>query len=355
MKEADRERLKAIYFDVGNPASFGGVKRLQQESRLPLKDVKAWLRSQRTYTTHKSARKHYPTRQYVTRGIDHQWQSDLVDMIKYSRMNQGYNYLLTAIDMFSRYAWAIPLKRKTPSEIIRAFQIIFNKDHRQPNYLQTDQGTEFENVKVRAFLTKKGIEQFSVKSQFKAALVERFNRTLKERMWRAFTHHGNYRWTTIIDELVKGYNHSKHRILGCRPVDVTKNNEVNIWNHLYGKLKKPSRKAKFQLGDRVRLSKAKGIFEKGYTANWSEEIFTVHAINRKYNPIVYKVRDSKDEVIQGSFYEYELQLVDDSDKVYTIERVLQTRGTGVHKQYLVKWLGYNETSWIKAKDFRSLT
>ena len=126
--EEEEALLKRVYFDAGNPAGYGGVNSLVKETGLPEKKVKAWLRKQRTYTTHKPARVRYPTRSYVTRGLDHQWQADLVEMRPYASVNQGYHYLLTVIDMFSRYAMVRPLKRKTPNEVIEAFRSIFAEE-----------------------------------------------------------------------------------------------------------------------------------------------------------------------------------------------------------------------------------
>lgn len=350
------QQLENIYFDAGHPAGFGGVEKLVKASKLPRTQVLKWLKARRTYTTHKPARKHYPTRRYVSRGLDYQWQADLIEMQPFAAQNEGYHYLMTVIDTFSRYAWARPLKRKTPEHVIAAFRDIFERDGRQPRYLQTDQGLEFENHKVRTFLDTHNIEQFSVKSQFKAALVERFNRTLKTKMWRIFTYRGHYGYLDVLPQLVESYNQSVHRILGRTPASITKANEVDVWLQQYGGLKKPSdkRRSKFQVGDEVRISKAKGLFEKGYKPNWSEEVFTVHAINRKYIPITYKLKDTQGEILEGSFYDHELQAVDMSDQVYTVERVLRTRGSGPHKQYLVKWLGYNETSWVNHSDFQHL-
>lgn len=353
----DDALLENIYFNVTHPASYASVEKLVRASGLPKKQVVAWLKKQRTYTTHKQVRRNFPTRPYVTRGLDHQWQADLVEMKPFAKENQGYHYLLTVIDMLSRYAMARPLKRKTPEEIIAAFKSIFAKEKRKPHFLQTDEGMEFEARNVRAFFAQRGVEQFSVKSQFKAAMVERFNRTLKTKMWRVFTHRGNYRWLELLQPLIDAYNRTKHRILGRAPIEVTNVNETEVWLHLYGKLKKPrpNQKTSFKVGDRVRISKVKGLFEKGYRPNWSEEILTVHSINRKYFPITYQLRDYKNEIIRGSFYSYELQAVDDSDQVYTIERILRTRGYGPNKEYLVKWLGYDETSWVKQRDLQTLT
>ena len=92
-------------------------------------------------------------------------------------------------------------------------------------YLQTDQGKEFENKTVHAFLQKHGIKQFSVKSQFKASIVERLNRTIKIKMYRYFTDIGNYKWLDVLPKLIESYNASVHRMIGLAPKDVNKRNE----------------------------------------------------------------------------------------------------------------------------------
>lgn len=257
--------------------------------------------------------------------------------------------MLTIIDILSRYAWAEPLKSKTPDEVVRALKRVF-REGRQPTFLQTDQGTEFENKKVREFLRTRNITQFSVKSPFKAAMVERLNRTLKARMWRYFTHHGTRKWVDILPTLLRAYNHSHHRILGRRPVDVTESNEMAVWQHIYGGRKKP-KKAKFKVGDLVRISKAKSTFEKGYLPNWTEEEFTIYSVNMKYSPVMYQLIDRYGEVIEGKFYERELQRIENPERIYMIERVIRKRQRrGGEREVLVKWLGYPETSWIRERD-----
>src|SRR5207244_3695191 len=121
-------------------------------------------------------------------GVDSQWQADLVEMQKYKRVNQGYRYLLTVIDIFSKYAWVKPLHDKTGHSITEAFSQIINESDRFPNKLQTDDGKEFKNREFQDFLKDKGIVFFTVPSDKKASVVERFNRTLKDIMWRYFTH-----------------------------------------------------------------------------------------------------------------------------------------------------------------------
>ena len=184
-----KEDISKIYHDPSHPASFGGINKFAKATGQSVAKALKWLKSQRTYTLHKPARKRYDTRPYRTKGIDYQWQADLVEMQPHARINNGYRYILTIIDIFSRYAWAQPMKNKTPQEVVRALKLVFR--HRKPLYFQTDQGKEFENKTVHAFLAVHGIKQFSVKSQYKAAMVERWNRTLKKKMWRYSTHVGN--------------------------------------------------------------------------------------------------------------------------------------------------------------------
>ena len=251
-------------------------------------------------------------------------------------------------DIFSRYAFARPLRDKTPKEVVRALKSIFREEGVAPKLIQTDQGTEFENRIVRHFLTQvHNIELFSVKSPLKAAMVERLNRTIKERMWRAFTRQGNYRWLDLLPKLIYSYNHSKHRILGQTPASVNRENEADVWLRLYGREEQQAAAPTFSLGDRVRLSRQKDLFEKGYLPNWTEEEFVVHEIIDKYRPITYRVSSLDGEIIEGSFYSEELQKVTNQDEMYRIERVIRTRGQGVHKQALVKWMGYRDPSWIQ--------
>ena len=324
------KRLKEAYFDIESPGGYAGIDALEREVKEPRADVRKWLRQQRTYTLHAPARKRFPTRHYQVSKMDQEWQADLVDMISYGRDNRGFKYILVAIDILSRYTWAEPLKSKTGDEIVRAFRAIFRRDGRKPRFIQTDQGTEFENTKVRAFLRMHGIEQFSVKSPYKAAMVERVNRTLKTRMWRYYTHNGTRKWVDILPKLLRAYNHSHHRVLGRTPAEVNPNNEADVWHHLYAKKARPGgKRTKFRVGDVVRLSKVKGAFAKGYLPNWTEEEFIIHEVDQKYKPTMYTIRDHSGEIVEGKFYDYELQRIENPEGIYTIKRILRQRKRGL--------------------------
>ena len=115
----------------------------------------------------------------VVYGIDHQWQADLMDWGKLASYNKGFKYLLTCIDVLSRYAWVIPLKDKTANSLKEAFQVIY-KSGRRPIRLQTDKGTEFTNRVFQKFLKEHDAHFFTTyNEETKASIVERFNRTLK--------------------------------------------------------------------------------------------------------------------------------------------------------------------------------
>ena len=224
-----------IYYNPMHPAAFGGVEPLWRalKGRWSRLAIKKWLASQWTYSLHRPARvKGYLTRPTRTHGIDHQWQADLVEMGPYAKDNGGYRYILMAIDVFSRYGWAQPLKNKTSGEVIRGLEAIFKgPPERKPFSLQTDEGKEFENKPVREFLIKRGphpTKQFSVKSAYKASMVERLNWTIKTKMWRVFTREGHRRWVSLLPQLMVGYNASRHRIIGMAPAEVNKLNASEL-------------------------------------------------------------------------------------------------------------------------------
>ena len=349
------ERLNAIYFDPKHPASLGSLDALAAAAGVSKKKVRQWSRGQATYTLHRQARKRYPTRAYVVSNVEDQWQADLADMQLLARHNRGYRYILTVIDIMSRYAWARPLKSKQGAEVAAAFQSIF-REKRIPKRIQTDQGKEFENRQVRELFHKHKIELFSVKSAYKCAIVERFNRTLKTRIWRYFTAHNTHKWIDVLSDIVHSYNHRKHRTIGKRPVDVTKENAMETWHHLHGKRQVGKMPKDIHVGDRVRISKVKSVFEKGYLPNWTEEEFFIHSINTKYKPIMFKLQDSAGDVIDGSFYRHEIQPISRHDDVYVVERIVRRQRRRGEMWYFVKWSGYPSSmnSWVRQRDIARL-
>lgn len=353
--------LEKYYFDPSFPGSFSGLssfsKGLKDNNiKVSKQELKKWMLDQEEYTLHKPLRKKFPRNKTMVYGIDNTWQADLIDMQKLSKENDGYKYLLTVIDVFSKYAWVIPIKNKTNSNIIEAFSKIFSQ--RKPNKIHTDKGTEFIGKETQKYFEKNNISFYSLNSEMKAAIIERFNRTLKEKMWRYFSKSKNKNYLNVLDNLVESYNNTYHRSIKQKPIEVTTTNSDEVFDNLYGfepkkinDFSKENKTLKFKRGDLVRISKYKHIFDKGYTPNWTREIFKIHDILIRDNP-VYVIKDYSDEIIDGVFYEWELQKVYKSNEEYKIEEILKTKKTKDGLEYFVKWLGYPSkfNSWVKEKD-----
>ena len=174
-----------------------------------------------THTLHKPIRYNFKRFRTIVKGIDEQWQADLCDMTSLASYNNGKKYLLACINCFSKFAWVQSLSNKTSSEIVKALKQIMSE--RKPKHLQTDKGTEFLNKDVQNFLKNNDVNFFTTNTEMKASIVERFNRTLKSRMYKYFTAENSHRYVDVLQDLVRGYNNSKHRSIGMKPIDVRKN------------------------------------------------------------------------------------------------------------------------------------
>ena len=339
------QKLPDIYYDPGT--GFQSAECLYQKAKddgldVSRRIVREWLKTQNTYTRHKPiVRKHKFQRTFV-KDLADQIQMDLVDMGKYKNQNKGYYWILTAVEILSRYAFTIPVYRKDTknmtkavSDLLEEFKERFGK---YPNVAQFDEGKESYNVGVRDLLTKNNIEYFSTNSERKAAIVERFNRTLKTSMWKYFYSKETHTWIDVLTIMMK-------------PADVNKSNRDQVWITLYGYIQGDFPIPKFKVDGNVKVSKYKNIFDKGYESNFTEEIFKIAKVFRG-DPNMYELTDVDDEPIIGKFYEEELSAINKTDDVYRVEKILRRR----KGQPLVKWARYDSkhNSWIPIKDIQSL-
>ena len=217
--------LSDYYFDTKSPVPFTSPLALYREAKkrypfLTFSQVKNWLHSKDTYTLHKPVRYNFPRNRVIVTGIDDQWQADLVDVSSLARFNKGYKFLLTCIDVFCKFSWVVPLKNKSGESLVNGFQSILDLG-RSPDKLQTDKGTEFLNRNFQSLLKENSIHFFTTNSELKASVVERFNHTLKTRMWKYFTEKNNRVYIDILQDIVHGYNNSYHRSIGRAPASVS--------------------------------------------------------------------------------------------------------------------------------------
>jgi hypothetical protein len=345
-----KKNIEKVYT---NPKTgFVGINELQKQlPDVPPEEIKKQLEGVEAYTLHKPVRRNFERRRVMVNGIDEQWSADLADMSRLAKDNDGFRYLLTVIDIFSKHAWAIPLKNKDAKTTAYAFEKIFKESKRIPQKMQTDDGKEFFNKEVKALFEKHDIHLFSTFSELKAVVVERFNRTLKERMYKYFESVQSFRYIEVLPELLDNYNNSYHSSIKMKPTEVTEKNSGQVYKNLYPESDEQPKPAKFKVEDNVRISNAAHIFSKSYEGNWTIEIFTISEV-QDTTPPTYKIVDLMDEAIEGTFYTEELQKVT-KPSVFRIEKVLKKKNNEV----LVKWLGYSDkfNSWIAASELTDAT
>ena len=248
---------------------------------------------------HKPIIKKFDKRKVYSQFKDNIWGVDLADMQSLSRKNKDIEYLLCVIDLDSKYAFVVPLKDKKGISIVNAFNNIIKQSNRKPNKIWVDQGGEFYNNVFKKWLSDNGIIMYSTYNEGKSVIAERFIRTLKNKLYKHMTANGKNVYYDVSDDVVNEYDNTKHSTIKMKPIDVKNNKRVYIDEH-------NENDSKFKVGDRVRISKFKNIFAKGYTPNWSKEIFIVDKINDTV-PYTYNIKDLNDEEIIGSFYNRELQ------------------------------------------------
>ena len=200
-----------------------------------------------------------------------------------SRQNKGIKYLLCVIDLFSKYAFVVSLKDEKGASVLKGFKKIVNESGRRPNKIWVDQGSEFNNNVFKNWLKDEGIEMYSMYNEGKSVVAERFIRTLKNKLYKHMTAIGKNVYWNVLNDVVKKYNDTINRSIGMKPKDV-KTDKKSVYVE-----ESNEKSARFSVGDRVRISKFKNIFAKGYTANWSKEIFVVNKI-KKYSTLDVRVK-----------------------------------------------------------------
>ena len=216
--------------------------------------------------------------------------------------NHGFRYILNVIDVFSKFVWSVPIKDKTGKTITNTFQSIVKTSKRKPNKLWVDNASEFYNNVFKKWLVENEIKMYSTFNEGKAVVIERFNRTLKNKMYKYFTANNTYKYVDVLPDLINEYNNHKHSTIKMTPTEASmKYNEKVIQNDVYSIHDKTIYKSKFKVGDRVRISKYKRtLFDKGYTPNWSEEVFVIVGIQHT-NPTTYIIKDYNNEIMREVF------------------------------------------------------
>lgn len=333
------------YTSARSPGSFSAVSGfLKNNKDLDRQAVIKQLASMDAVTAHKPQRKHFARNKFISSGIDDIWQADLVDLSKLKYSNSHCTFLLTCIDIFSKFAWVVPLKSKSGENTRDGFVQILAQG-RKPNKIQVDRGNEFKG-ECKKFLAENNIEVYFTYSVIKAGVVERFNRTLEEKIFRMLSATKSKKYIDKLQDLVHSYNNSYHRSIKMNPAQVNRHNEDEVRQNLYGDLRDQTIEFEFDLGDYVKINKEKKLFEKGYTDNWESDIYIISKQLPRIPP-VYKVKRLDGSELYGVYYKEELQRV--NYVPFDTFEVLNENNS----QLLVKQLNSSQQSesWVDKEQF----
>ena len=295
--QAQQVSFEDIYLDVKNPSSYSS-------------NVHAFMAQKKSISLHKRKIRNFKRRPIIVPGPFHSICADLIDYSMYSRKNHGYKYILCVVDMFSRFNFVRALKSKRAEEVAGKLEEIISEMQFIPRFFTSDKGGEFDvrNVFIKSLLVERyHMIVYYTTGPKKNSMVERFNRTLKERIERYFTETNNQCWVDILQDFSENINQSVNRSIGMPPSAVSLDNADIISKRLYPNRGKKVTCDKILIGDRVRIVLPQGVFDKGYKKSWSEKIYTVHAIEKSMGFCLYILKD--ETVLPRKFYISELNFV----------------------------------------------
>ena len=288
----NQQLFDELYKDLSQPGAY-------------TEKIKRYLRKNETHSLHKAVRKRFPRRRIVTYYPGQIVQSDLIDMQKLSSKNSGFNFILVVIDCFSKKLWARAMKSKRGEETADSLRSIFLSMQYPVQSIIFDEGLEYLNIHCKNLFEELNIHYYHIRGKHKASSAERVNRTLKNAIWKYFTEQKRQRWVDVLPQLVSNYNMTYHNTIKMRPNDVTWHNRKQVFKTMFPKIRNIV-KCRLRVGQRVRVALNKDIFAKGYTVNWSKDIFTIVKAFQKNGVCWYRLADDENKIYPKGKYFHQL-------------------------------------------------
>ena len=304
---------------------------------------------------HHRVKRNFKKRKVIVFRKDEIWAIDIAQMNAYESFNDGYKYILCIIDVFSKYAWCVALKNKNSATVLNAVKKIVQDSGREPEKIWVDKGSEFYNKHFKDWAKKNKIVIYSTYGESKSVVIERFIRSLKELIIPIFTEINTRNWVKLLPNVVNTYNNRYHKSVGMTPTEASDPKyAVDVLTRLSQKRERKKHKPKFKVGDKVRISRQKGIFEKGHEYNFSYEVFKITKV-LDTDPVTYHLADDFGDPIEGSFYTQELLKTSIPDYL-EMDKVLKEEKRGKKKYYFVSFVGLPKkfNKWLSEDDFEAV-
>jgi transposase InsO family protein len=364
------KRLQNNYLTPSHPIAFsspGNIQRFYRKTtgrKLSKKVVDSALAKIDGFTLNREIKKPKYRNPFFVYSLRQQVQMDLVEISELKDHNDDTSFLLVAIDTFSKKAWIETMKDKTAETSLQAIKKVVDEMNPPPISILFDRGKEFTNTLTYTFLRERNIKVIHPFSEIKASIIERFNRTIQDLLYRYMTENQTLRYVDVLQRLLETYNNRGHRTLKYltpNQAEKAENSEkvTNALNEHYEKFMALNKQPKYSVGQTVRISKEKDKFYRGYNERFKREHFKIVKVktNMPIPMYILKSLDTND-IIEGAFYDSEVQPIDISDGVF--------KGTPIdsrmHKgklQHLMRWRDYGpeHDSWEDAtnitKDYRT--
>ena len=278
-----QDKLNVLYTDITSKPSYSAK-------------IADFLRQHDVHGVYRRiVKREFPRRRVIARFPFELFMADLMEFPQYKYRNRGFRFALILIDVFTKKLYTAPLKKKTKDETAQAFETIFKDFDEFPINLVTDRGREFYNKEVQKIFVSYGINHYSTptKTKWKASVAERVIRTIKSRLFKYFKTNKTTNWVDVLPQLTANYNSIPHKSHGFPPDDVSSENRDQVFKKLYPQ-NTLTIVCKLKIGDKVRKIKDKTLFEKGYTENWSEEIYNISAARQSNSCLLYTSPSPRD-------------------------------------------------------------
>jgi integrase-like protein len=273
----DVAEIKRGYTSLNGPGAFAGADQYARASGVKRKHIENVLEEVAAHMLHKPKLRRFERRQVYVSGPGEIFEMDLADLgKKRSRNNLKQKYILVIIDKFSRKTWLESLSGKTAPKVAAGILKILKRCGYRPWAIHSDFGREFYNGVVEKLLKDWGIKLYSTTTAMKATMAERVIRTIFGKIARYLTHNNTTRFVDKLRYFENLYNNSHHSSIGMTPNEVNDDTKELVYHRLYRSKVPPLYKTpKFKIGDSVLAVTSKGLFDKGYAANYSKDPYTI--------------------------------------------------------------------------------